>query len=386
VHDELARLSRDGLLRSLRRVESGQGPHVRIDGRTYVLMAGNNYLGLAGHPALKQAAIDAIGEFGIGSGASRLISGNTILHEKLEARLALFKQAESALVFNSGYAANLSLIPCLAPENGLVLLDRLSHASLIDGARLSGRPFRTYGHRDPDKLERLLRSRPARQAALIVTEGVFSMDGDIAPLVELVSLARRYEARILLDDAHATGVLGRNGRGSLEHFGIVPSEDVIQMGTLGKAVGTFGAFVTGPRDLIRYLLNTARSFIYTTSLPPAVCAASIAAIDLIEKEPERRERLWRNRTVLSDGIRDRGLDPGNSESPILPVLLGDSERAVRFSEILYERGILAPAIRPPTVPRGTSRIRMTAMSDHSAEDLNRVLNALDEARRTVIGD
>lgn len=382
--EELERLKEAGLLRFMRRVESEQGPRVIINGRSHILLAGNNYLGLADHPKVRQAAIEAIRRYGVGSGASRLISGNMTLHEELERCLAHFKRTEAALVFSTGYMANLSLLSCLIPEDGLLLLDRLCHASLIDGARLSGRPYRIYGHRDLNKLARLLKRKPPQKPALIVTDGVFSMDGDIAPLPQLLSLAREHGARILVDEAHATGVLGKHGRGTLEHFGLdEPGEELIQMGTLGKAIGTFGAYIVGSRDLINYLINKARTFIYTTALPPAICAAAMAALDLIEKEPERRVRLWENRHHLHEGLRTLGFDTLDSETPILPVLSSNSYKAVRLSEMLFDQGILAPAIRPPTVPKGTSRIRMTVMATHTPTDLKQVLETLAEAKRAL---
>ena len=383
--DELNRLKEAGLYRFLRRVESEQGPHVMIGGKPYILLAGNNYLGLANHPQVRQAAIEAIHRYGVGSGASRLISGNMALHEELEMRLAHFKGTEAALIFSTGYMANLSLLSCLIPEDGLILLDRLCHASLIDGARLSGRPYRVYGHRDLNKLERLLERKPQGQPALIVTDGVFSMDGDIAPLPQLISLAREHGAQVLVDDAHATGVLGAHGRGTVEHFGLSPStrDGLLQMGTLGKAIGTFGAYVAGSRDLIEYLINKARTFIYTTALPPAVCAATMAALDLIEKEPELRIRLWQNRNHLFEGLHSLGFDTLESETPILPILIPDNDKALRLAEMLFDEGILAPAIRPPTVPKGTSRIRIAVMATHTKDDLNRVLEVLGKAGKAL---
>jgi 8-amino-7-oxononanoate synthase len=382
--EELDALKQRGLYRFLRRVDSEQGPHVVINGRPCILLAGNNYLDLANHPDVRQAAMEAIQQYGVGSGASRLISGNMALHQELESRIARFKGTTAALVFNTGYMANLSILSCLVPDDGLILLDRLCHASLIDGARLSGRRYRIYSHRDLDKLEQLLKKKPRHSSALIVTDGVFSMEGDIAPLPQLLHLARQYGAKIMVDDAHATGVLGRHGRGTLEHFGLDSSSDeLIQMGTLGKAVGAFGAFVVGNADLIEYLMNKARTFIYTTSLPPAICAAAIAALDLIEKEPERRTKLWQNRDYLHQGLKNLEFDSLHSETPILPILMKDSDKAMKLSEMLFDHGIYASAIRPPTVPKGTSRIRMTVMTSHTSSDLNTVLEVLEKAKRTL---
>jgi 8-amino-7-oxononanoate synthase len=382
--EELDRLKKTGLYRTLNTVESGQGARVTLEGRSFLQMSGNNYLDLAAHPEVRQAAIDCISRFGVGTGASRLISGNMRIHELLEQRLARFKGTQSALLFSTGYMANLAALTCLSPENGLVIMDRLCHASLIDGVRLSGRRFRTFGHNDPEKLESLLRDKPQDQPAMVVTEGVFSMEGDLCPLPSLAAVARRYGARILLDDAHGTGVMGKSGRGTVEHFGMEPSaDDLIQMGTLGKALGGFGAFIAGSRDMIEFLTNKARTFIYTTALPPSICAAAIAALDVIEKEPELRSRLWSNREYLFGGLRSMGFDTLASESPILPAAFPDLETGSAVSALLREHGILAPVIRPPTVPRGTSRLRLTVMASHDRQDLKLVLSTLGRAAESI---
>ncbi len=376
--DNLNRLRAAGLLRQLRTVEGEQGPWVSVDGRRLLLFSSNNYLGLANHPRVKAAAKAAIDRYGVGAGAARLISGNTPLHDELERRLARLKGTEAALLFSSGYLANVGLPPTLVGPNDLIVADRLCHASLIDGCRLARATFRVYPHRDPDRLARLLSRRWPGQQVLIVTDGVFSMDGDIAPLPEIVALARRHEAIILLDDAHATGVLGRQGRGTMEHFQMA-NETVIQMGTLGKAIGTYGAYVAGSRALITHLLNTARTFLYTTALPPAVVAAAIAALEVIDQEPERRQRLWENQRTLAAGLRAVGFDLGQSETPILPLMVGDARRAVEMATRLWEAGVWAPAIRPPTVPDGASRIRLAVMATHTPEDLELALNAARRA-------
>lgn len=363
-------------------IASAQGPHVTVNGRNVILMASNNYLGLANHPAVCAAARGAIDRFGVGAGAARLVAGEMLPHRELDAALAVFKQTEAALTFSTGYMANLGLLSCLVPDDGLVLIDKLSHASLIDGARLAGRPFRVYPHAAVARVERLLAGRPARQPALIVTDGVFSMDGDLAPLPELVRLAQRYGARILLDDAHGTGVLGAHGRGSLEHCGL-DGEHVIQMGTLGKALGCFGAYVAGSRALIDFVVNRCRPFIYTTALPPAVAAAAAAAIERVTAEPDRRARLADRRAQLAKGLQTLGFAPPDVPTPILPVVVGDSARARRVADALLRRGVLAPAIRPPTVARGTARLRLTVTADHTPADLERVLAALAEALETA---
>ncbi len=379
---ELAELADQHLLRRLRLVESATGPLVTIAGRQAILMASNDYLGLAAHRRLKQAATEAIARYGVGAGASRLVSGTLPPHRDLEAALARFKGTEAALTFGSGYLVNLGLIPALAGPGDLILADRLCHASLLDGCRLSGAEFRVYRHGDLAHLDQLLSRRPARRAVLIVTDGVFSMDGDLAPLPGLLDLAERYEARLLVDDAHGTGVMGKEGRGTAEHFG-VEARLPVQMGTLGKALGAAGAYVAGPGSLIEYLVNRARSFIYTTAPPPAIAAAAVAALEVVEREPARRARLWANRARLHGGLAALGFTLGPSESPIIPVLVGEAEPALALAERLWEHGVLAPAIRPPTVPKGTSRIRLTITSEHSPEQIARVLDAFAAAGREM---
>ncbi len=380
--DALQRLEAEHLRRRLRVVEDGPGPVVRIDGRPVVLMASNDYLGLATHPNLKLAATSAIERYGVGAGASRLISGTLPPHANLEEALARFKETEAALVFGSGYLANLGIIPALIPADGLVLADRLCHASLIDGCRLSGAEFRVYRHGDLDHLSRLLTRRTARRSILIVTDGVFSMDGDLAPLPELLQLAERYGARLLVDDAHGTGVMGATGRGLPEHFGI-HAELPFHMGTLSKALGTSGAYVVGTRSLIEYVLNTVRSFLFTTAPPPAVMAAAQAALGLIQAEPERRARLWANREWFHKALTALGFRTTDTVTPIIPVLVGNPDTATQVAARLLELGVYAPAIRPPTVPKGTSRIRTTVTSEHSPAELEAAVAAFETAGREL---
>ncbi len=377
--DELARRS---LLRRLRTIESASEAEVILDGRPIILMASNNYLGLATHPALKRAAIQATERFGVGAGAARLVSGTLPPHEELETALAKFKGAEAALVFGSGYLANLGVIPALIGAGGLILADRLCHASLIDGCRLSGAGFRVYRHNDVAHLKSLLAGRSSKRDTLIVTDGVFSMDGDLAPLPDLIDLADRYGARLFVDDAHGTGVMGAQGRGTPEHYG-VESRLPFHMGTLGKALGTYGAYVVGSAGLIQYLLNTARTFLFATAPPPATAAATVAALHVLQAEPHRRTRLWDNRNYLHAGLKDLGFRLTDSASPILPVVIGDAQKTVALAGRLLELGIYAPAIRPPTVPKNTSRIRVTVTSEHSRAQLDRALAAFGQAGREL---
>jgi len=370
---ELSQLDEQHLLRRLRIVDSYRGSRITMNNRDMLLLCSNDYLGLANHPALRQAALLAMERYGFGSGASRLVSGTSELHTVLENRLAQFKGTEAALVFNTGYAANTGIIPAVAGSGDLILSDSRNHASIIDGCRLSRAEVMVYCHRDAGQLEELLKKSLNARRKLIVTDGVFSMDGDIAPLPDLVYLSEKYGAILMVDDAHGTGVLGRTGRGTVEHFGL-SGRVHIQMGTLGKAFGSFGAYAAGSRDLINYLINKSRSFIYSTALPSSVCAASCAAIDILDREPERRERLWNNRKRFAQGLNSLGISTGDSETPILPVMIGDSERALKASERLFEFGVYATAIRPPTVPADAARIRTTVTAAHTEVDIDSALD------------
>ena len=370
-------LARRSLLRQLRTIDSAPGAEVEMEGRRVLLFSSNNYLDLATHPRVTDAALQAIRRYGVGSGASRLVSGTLRPHRDLEERLAAFKRTEAALVFSTGYQANLGLVQTLAEDRKVVYADRLCHASLIDACRLCTAALRIYRHRDASHLSGLLRRGGPSRPALIVTDGVFSMDGDLAPLPDLLQAAEQTGAVLVVDDAHGTGVMGPEGRGTVEHFGL-EGQSIIQMGTLSKALGGLGGFVAGPRDLIEYLINRARPFIYTTALPPAMAAAASAALDVIEAEPERRARLWSLRHRFHDRLRKFGFDTLDSESPIIPLLIGDADTALSLSEALLAHGIYAPAIRPPTVPAGTSRIRMSVTSSHTPEHIDYALEVLSK--------
>jgi 8-amino-7-oxononanoate synthase len=377
---ELALLKDQDLLRQLVNIDDYNGSHVRVHGRKLLLMCSNDYLGLSLHPLLKQAARVAIDQYGTGSGASRLISGTSPLHDELERKIARFKGTDAALVFNSGYAANIGIIPAVASEGDVILSDSLNHASIIDGCRLSRASLEIYRHCDCDHLERLLRKRSSSRRRLIVTDSVFSMDGDIAPLPEIASLAEQYDALLMVDDAHATGVLGQTGRGAAEHFGLSGRID-IQMGTFGKALGSFGAYAAGSRELIELLVNRSRSFIYSTAIPASVCAASLAALHIVDNEPEKRDRLLANRETFGRNLAAHGLTVSFFPTPIIPILCGSSSNALKISRELLDRGIFASAIRPPTVPEGSSRIRMTVLATHSDQDLDEVTAVLGKMKK-----
>ncbi len=377
ARETLERLSKAGLLRAMRTIEGAQGPRVRIEGAEVLLMCSNDYLGLANHPELKQAAIAATKSYGTGGGASRLVSGTMEPHAELEEKIKSFKGAEAAVVFNSGYSANTGVIPSLIGRSGEVFSDRLNHASINDGCILSRAHLTRYSHADIDSLRKSLEASN-RDVKLIVTDSVFSMDGDLAPLREIIDLARSHGAMLYVDDAHATGVLGEHGTGSLEHLGI-NDDSVIEMGTFGKALGSFGAYVAGKSEVIELLVNRARPFIYTTALPPMVCAATIKAIEIVEKEPERRRRLSDNALHLRSLLNEAGLDTLNTETHIIPVLLGTARAASEASLKLFKEGVFVQAIRPPTVPDGTARLRVTVTSEHTADEISFAAEKIIEA-------
>jgi len=379
ISNELKKIKESGLYRELNILEGAQGPHVKIKGRTYISFCSNNYLGLANHPEVVKAVEDAVGKYGWGAGASRLVSGNTELHQALEDEISKFKKKEAAIVFPTGYMANIGTICSLVSSGDLVICDRLNHASIIDGCRLSGATFRVYPHRDIGKLENILKKSTGYPRKLIVTDTVFSMDGDLAPLPDIVRIAHEYSAMVMVDEAHGTGVFGENGRGGVEHFNLDKKVNII-MGTLSKAVGSLGGFVTGNSDLISYLRNKARTFMYTTALPPAVCAASIAGIKLIQRDHSLRESLWRNVHYVKERLKLLNLNVTSLESPIIPIIIGNAKKAVDVSGFLFESGILIPAIRPPTVPDESSRLRVTIMATHTRADLDKLLDILKSSQ------
>lgn len=362
----------------MRPVDGPQGTHLEIDGRSVLSLCSNNYLGIANHPALAEAAARAAVDLGVGSGASRLISGSMRIHHDLEDRIAELKGTPRSLLFTSGYQANIGTIAALVGAGDEVFSDELNHASLIDGCRLSQASIRVYGHNNIDDLaDQLSRRHGGRR--LIVTDSIFSMDGDAAPLREITELAVRHDAMVMVDEAHATGVIGARGSGLVEELGL-QDRVTVQMGTLGKALGGFGAYVAARSDVIDHLVNHARTFIFTTALPPPVAAAAIAALDLVAKEPERRQRLRSNATRLGHGLRAIGYSVPGSDSHILPVIVGEADETMQLSTKLLEHGVFAHGIRPPTVPPGTSRIRATVMATHSGNDIDAAIEAFRVAR------
>jgi len=367
--ETLATLDHDGLKRGLRQLSGTQGREIVIEGEKVLNFCSNNYLGLADDPRLGQAATACIKQEGFGSGASRLVCGNMSAHQKLEEGIAKFKGAERCLVFSTGYMANVGIISSIFGRDDIIFSDRLNHASIIDGIRLSGARHKRYPHRDMKALERMLESADMLPKRAIITDSVFSMDGDIAPLDEIVALAQKYNCLVMVDEAHALGVMGEKGKGLAAHFGVEDKID-IQMGTLSKAAGSFGAYCCGSEALISFLINKARSFIYTTGLPPSVATASLKAIEIIEQEPWRQTQLWENAHCVQQVLGQMGFDTMDSQTPIIPVLVKDSNVAAEFSRRLFDEGIFISAIRPPTIPQNTARLRLTVMATHTKEDLD----------------
>lgn len=382
---ELDALKEQGLYRRIRAISGSQGAHVTLEGRDVLLLCSNNYLGLADHPFLKEAAIRAVERYGAGTGASRLVSGTMELHEELEYRLACFKGTKGALVFNSGYAANTGMIPALVSRGDLIFSDRLNHASIVDGCLLSRARLLRYPHRDMTALRRMLEETSSNGGRkLIVTDGVFSMDGDMARLAELVSLRNEFGAILMVDDAHGAGVLGACGRGSAEFCGVEAGID-IHMGTLGKALGGFGAYAAASREITELLLNRARSFIFSTSLPPSVLAAALAALDIVESPEGRalRNRVMSHAETVRSLLVTAGFATQGSRTQIIPLHVGGAAETMEFSRQLLDKGVFVQGIRPPTVPRGTSRLRLTVMATHKEGDLERAVELIVSTGRKL---
>jgi glycine C-acetyltransferase/8-amino-7-oxononanoate synthase len=374
VRERLDDLRERGLYRRMRLVSGPQGPRVLLDGKPVLLLCSNNYLGLADHPRVREAAADAAMRWGVGAGASRLVSGNMTVHRRLESELSDFKRSQSCVLFGSGYLANAGIVSALAREGDVVLSDALNHASIVDGCLLAKARTFVYDHCDLDHLEHGLREAAGR-ASLIVTDGVFSMDGDVAPLPEIVELARRYDARVMVDEAHGTGALGPGGRGAVAAAGLEDEVDVV-VGTLGKALGSYGAYACCDADMAEYLVNCARTLIFSTALPPPAVAGALAALDILRSQPERVDKLQRGARVLRQALTDEGVPCGDSETQIVPLVVGDAAAAMSACERALARGVFAQAIRPPTVPEGTSRLRLAVMASHTPAELRQAAKVL----------
>jgi len=380
LEGDLDQLKRDGLFRPLRVLESAQAAEVVIGGRRLINLSSNNYLGLNTHPRLIDAAVQAAREWGAGSGAVRTIAGTQTLHEELERRLAVFKMTPAALTFQSGYTVNVGVLGAMLEDGDVVVSDKLNHASIIDGIRLTKADRILYEHTDVDDAERALKQARDKgyRRILLVTDGVFSMDGDIAPLPQLVERAEHYGAAVMVDDAHASGVLGRNGRGTTDHFDL-HGRVALNIGTLSKAVGVLGGYIASTQAVRDYLIHKGRPFLFSSSHPPAVVAACIAAVDVLEQEPELIEKLWENTRYFKGRMTDLGFDLGRSETPITPVMCGEAPAAMQLSDLLMERGVFAQGIGFPTVPRGQARVRTIVTATHTREELDRALDAFADA-------
>jgi len=382
VEELLADAKTRGVWRWPRLLESPQEPVARYDGREVINLCSNNYLGLANHPALKAAALEAVARFGVGSGAVRTIAGNMSIHQELETELAAFKHTEATLLYQSGFSANAGTVAAILEKGDVVVSDELNHASLIDGCRLSGADKKIYPHKDVGAARRMLAESRGARRVLLITDGVFSMDGDIAPLPDLVTAAEEYGAIMMVDDAHASGVVGKDGRGTVDHFGMHGRVHV-QVGTLSKAFAGLGGYVAGSRALIEWLMHRARPLLFSTSHPPSVAASALAAVRLVQHEPDLIRRLWDNTRFFKDGLRRLGFDTGNSETPITPVIIGDEARAMQFSDRLFEEGVFAVGLAFPTVPRGKARVRTIVTAGHTAQHLERALAAFQRAGTTL---
>ncbi len=377
LHERLDELKESGCHSRMRMVSGPQGPRVVLDGRPVLLLCSNNYLGLADHPRVREAAADAAMRWGAGAGSARTVSGTMTLHRRLEERLAEFCATDTALLFGSSYLTGIGVVPALARKGEVVFADALNHASLTDGCVLAGAECFAYDHGDMEHLRWGLRQADGR-GALIVTDGVFGMDGDVAPLAEIVALARRFDVRVMVDEGHGIGCLGPGGRGAVAEAGLEDEVDVI-VGTLGKALGSYGAFVCCEQVTARYLVNTARTLIFSTGLPPMAAAAALAALELLVEQPRRVEKLQDNADVLRDELVREGFDVSGSSTQIIPLIVGDAKTAVRVAERALEMGVFASAIRPPTVPQGTSRLRLAVMASHSRAELREAAQVLGRA-------
>ena len=379
---ELDHLKEQGLYRKLRILEGEPASHTTFDHRSVVNLSSNNYLGLTTHPKLKEAALKAVRDFGVGSGAVRTISGTMAMHMELEQRLAAFKHVESVVVFQSGFAANAGTVAAILTKEDVVVSDELNHASIIDGCRLSRAAIKVFPHKDADAAKKILQEIPTSQRKILITDGVFSMDGDLGAVPELCALAEEYGAIMMVDDAHASGVFGKHGSGTVDHFGCHGRVD-IQVGTLSKAIGVLGGYVAGTRTLIEFLYHRARPFLFSTSHPPAVTAACLAALDILENEPEWIERLWDNARFFKDGLQKLGFNTGRSQSPITPVIVGEAATAATMSDKLFVEGVFAQSIGFPTVAKGQARLRTIVSATHTKEDLTFALDRFAHVGRDL---
>ncbi|MYL71051.1 glycine C-acetyltransferase [Halobacillus litoralis] len=382
LQKELNEMQEEGTFRTLIPLESAQGSKVTIKGKEVIQLSSNNYLGLTSHPRMKEAAEKANEEYGVGTGSVRTIAGTLKMHEDFEEKLAKFKHTEAALVFQSGFTTNQGVLSSILGKEDVVISDELNHASIIDGIRLTKADRKIYKHVDMESLESALKESGDYRTRLVVTDGVFSMDGNIAPLPEIVELAEKYDALVMVDDAHASGVLGDNGRGTVNHFNL-DGRVHIQVGTLSKAIGVLGGYVASTKTLRDYLIHKGRPFLFSTSHPPAVTAANDAAIDVLLEEPELIEKLWDNTKFFKDGLNALGFDTGISETPVTPVMVGDDALTHKFSDELFAEGVFAQGIVFPTVQRGKGRVRTIVTAEHSKEELQEALDAFEKVGKKL---
>ena len=383
LSDELQKLREQNLYQKLRILETEQLPVCNFDGQEVINLSSNNYLGLTTHPKLKEQAVRAVEEFGVGSGAVRTIAGTMALHMELEEKIAKFKQVEAAVVFQSGFTANAGTVQAILGREDIIVSDELNHASIIDGCRLSRAEIKVFPHKEVEACEKILQEIQDRKCRkLLITDGVFSMDGDIAPLPQLVELAEKYGCIMMIDDAHSSGVLGRNGRGTVDHFNLHGRVD-IQVGTLSKAIGALGGYICSNRNTIDYLYQRARPFLFSTSHPPSVAAACIAAFEVLEEEPQLIEQLWSNTDFFKEGLKKLGFNTGMSETPITPVIVGDAALAHQFSRELFQAGVFAQGIGYPTVPHGKARIRTIVTATHTQDELSQALEIMEKVAKKL---
>jgi glycine C-acetyltransferase len=382
LSEELDTLKSQGLYRHLRVLDGEQKAHASFDHRSVVNLSSNNYLGLTTHPRLRERALEAARTLGVGSGSVRTIAGTMSIHIELERRLAEFKRTEATVVFQSGFTANAGTVSSILGKDDFIISDELNHASIIDGARLSRATIKVFPHRNADAARAIVRELPHERRRLIISDGVFSMDGDLGALPELCDVADEFGCIMMVDDAHASGVFGRNGRGTIDHFGLHGRVD-IQVGTLSKAIGALGGYVAGSRALIDFLYHRARPFLFSTSHPPSVAASCLAAIDVLESEPQLIERLWENTRFFKGGLQALGFNTGASESPITPVIVGDAALAMKLSDVLFENGVFAQGIGFPTVPRGKARVRTIVTATHTRDELQFALDSFEKVGRSL---
>jgi len=377
-------LMESGIYPYFKALESEQAPEITIKGKKFIMFGSNNYLGLANDPRMKQASIDAVKKFGTGVAGSRFLNGNTVLHMELERKLAAFKGREAALIYATGYQMNLGVISALVGKGDFAIIDKLDHASILDGCRLSQGELRRFKHNNPADLERVLKEIGPRHGKLVIVDGVFSMEGDIAPIPEISKICKKYGARLMVDDAHATGVLGKRGHGTCEHFGLTRKDVDLVVGTCSKSFASVGGFVVGDADIIHYIQHLSRSMIFSAALPPASVAAISKAIDIIEEEPQRIKKLWDNAAYLMKRFKAMGLNTGETQTPIIPVLIGDNEKTFTLWRMLYDRGLFTNPVVSPAVPPKRSLLRVVATATHTREQLDRALNIFEICVKKVL--